>query len=283
MGNTLFVVWRESAEAMLVVGILYAWLKRQPDASLGLRYLWGGVAAGIALALLLAGVMLGIATILSSEALDYFQTGMVLVASALIVQMVFWMRRHGRTFKKDLESDMQKNVGSANWWGMLVVVMLAVGRESAETVVFLYGIGMEGQDVPTFILVVALGVLAAYATFWLLQQGGKIFSWRSFFRFSEVLLLLLAGGLLVTGIDRLIASGALSGIVDPVWDTTALLDDSGRFGGVVSALTGYRARPSLLSVAALALYWVTVLLALRRYAAASRGHAGKPRPAPLRG
>ena len=54
-------------------------LKRQPDASLGLRYLWGGVAAGIALALLLAGVMLGIATILSSEALDYFQTGMVLV------------------------------------------------------------------------------------------------------------------------------------------------------------------------------------------------------------
>src|SRR5206468_3705916 len=149
--NALFIVWRESAEAMLVVGILYAWLKRQPDASIGLRYLWGGVAAGIALALLLAGVMLGIATVLSSEALEYFQAGMVLVAAALIVQMVFWMRRHGRTFKKDLESDMQKNVGAANWWGMLVVVMLAVGRESAETVVFLYGIGIEGQDLSTFI------------------------------------------------------------------------------------------------------------------------------------
>ena len=31
MGNALFIIWRESAEAMLVVGILYAWLAKQPD------------------------------------------------------------------------------------------------------------------------------------------------------------------------------------------------------------------------------------------------------------
>ena len=46
MGNALFIVWRESAEAMLVVGILYAWLKHRPDAATGMRFLWGGVAAG---------------------------------------------------------------------------------------------------------------------------------------------------------------------------------------------------------------------------------------------
>ena len=49
MGNALFIVWRESAEAMLVVGILYAWLKRRPDARIGMRFLWGGVAAGAGL------------------------------------------------------------------------------------------------------------------------------------------------------------------------------------------------------------------------------------------
>ncbi len=27
MGQVLFIVWRESVEALLVVGILYAWLK----------------------------------------------------------------------------------------------------------------------------------------------------------------------------------------------------------------------------------------------------------------
>ena len=30
MGNALFIIWRESAEAMLVVGILYAWLRKHP-------------------------------------------------------------------------------------------------------------------------------------------------------------------------------------------------------------------------------------------------------------
>src|SRR5258708_3468659 len=118
MGNALFIVWRESAEAMLVVGILYAWLKRRPDAAVGLRYLWGGVAAGAGLALLLALVMLGIASALSGDALEYFQLVIMLVAAGLIVQMVFWMRRHGRTFKKDLETDMARNASKANWWGL---------------------------------------------------------------------------------------------------------------------------------------------------------------------
>ena len=132
MGNALFIiVWRESAEAMLVVGILYAWLKRQPDARLGMRYLWGGVAAGVGLALGLAAVMLGIASVLTGDGMDYFQAAMMLIAAALIVQMVMWMRRHGRTFRRELEAEMQQRVGRANWWGMLAVVMLAVGRESS--------------------------------------------------------------------------------------------------------------------------------------------------------
>src|SRR5436190_21412060 len=151
MGNALFIVWRESAEAMLVVGILYAWLKRRPDASIGMRYLWGGVAAGVGLALALAIVMLGVASLLSDEALEYFQLAMMLVAAGLIVQMVFWMRRHGRTFKRDLERSMQSNVVTANWWGLLIVVALAVGRESAETVVFLYGLGAQYTSIWDFL------------------------------------------------------------------------------------------------------------------------------------
>ena len=35
MGNALFIIWRESAEAMLVVGILYAWCASIPTSSAG--------------------------------------------------------------------------------------------------------------------------------------------------------------------------------------------------------------------------------------------------------
>ena len=264
MGNALFIVWRESAEAMLVVGILYAWLRRRPDAAVGMRYLWGGVAAGAGLAALLALVMLGIASSLSGAALDYFQLAIMLVASALIVQMVFWMRRHGRTFRKDLETSMQRNASAANWWGLLVVVALAVGRETAEAVVFLYGLGAEKGGIANLPIVLVLGLGAAFATFWLLQQGSRVLSWRMFFRASEMLLLLLAGALLVSGVEKLIALDVVPALVDPVFDASRILDDSGRIGGLIASFTGYRSRPALLPLLALAVYWLVMWAALFR-------------------
>ncbi len=264
MGNALFIIWRESAEAMLVVGILYAWLRKHPDVKRGMRYLWGGVGAGIALALTLAAIMLGIARTLSDQGLEYFQTAMMLIAAALIVQMVSWMRRHGRTFKRELEHDMQKNASAANWWGMLVVVALAVGRESAEAVVFLYGLGTQYASAWGFAGILVLGVGAALATFWLLQQGGRIVSWRTFFRISEILLLLLAGALLVGAVEKLMSFDLLPPLVDPLWDTSAILDDGSRVGGLVAAFTGYRAHPSLLALLMLAAYWAGVVALLRR-------------------
>ncbi len=264
MGNALFIVWRESAEAMLVVGILYAWLRNRPDAATGMRYLWGGVAAGAALALVLALVMLGIASSLSGDGLEYFQLGMMLVASGLIVQMVFWMRKHGRTLKKELEANMARNARTANWWGLLIVVALAVGRETAETVVFLYGLGADRGGITNLPVVLVLGIGAAFVTFWALQQGSRILSWRVFFRVSESLLLLLAGALLVSGIEKLIALDILPAIVDPLWDTSRVLDDSGRLGGLIASFTGYRARPALLPLIALVVYWSVVWIFLRR-------------------
>ena len=56
----------------------------------------------------------------------------------------------------------------------------------------------------------------------------------------------------------------LPSLIDPTWDTSAVLDDSGRFGGLVASLTGYRARPALLPLVALALYWAAIVTFLRR-------------------
>lgn len=41
MGHVAFVVWRECFEALLVIGIIYAWMAKQEDRSC-MRYLWVG-------------------------------------------------------------------------------------------------------------------------------------------------------------------------------------------------------------------------------------------------
>jgi len=265
MGNTIFIVWRESVEAMLVIGILYAWLVNHADARAGLHFLWSGVAAGIGMALLLAVFMLKAQSEMAGAALDYFQIAMMLIASALITQMVFWMRKHGRFLKRNMEVGMERALERGNWWGMAVVAAIAVGREGAEMVIFLYGSAQAAHGMAQFrfYAACAAGLGLALLTFWLLSRGGRYFSWKVFFRFSEVVLLFLAAALLVDGVDRMIGLGLLPPLVDPVWDTSWLIDDSSTAGNLVAALTGYRARPALLALLAYGIYWALVLILMR--------------------
>src|SRR5512135_1510407 len=104
MGNAIFIVWRESVEALLVISILSAWLRNSGYAKRALPWLWGGVTAGVALALLLGAIMLFVQNELTGNALEYFQIIMLFLATGLITQMVLWMSKHGREMKRGLES-----------------------------------------------------------------------------------------------------------------------------------------------------------------------------------
>ncbi|WAI82806.1 MULTISPECIES: FTR1 family iron permease [Achromobacter] len=266
MEQVLFIVWRESVEALLVVGILYTWLRATPEGKRGLNYLWGGVAAGLALAVALALVLLGVSSWLSDEGQEWFQAIMSLAACALVVQMVVWMKKHGRTLKSELESGARSSVANDNWWGLFVLVAIAVAREGSETVVFLYGTvsaGEGGSDMLMLALAGVAGFAVALLTFWLLQLGGKLITWRRFFRVTEILLLLLAGSLLVGGLDHLISLDVLPTIIDPVWDSSWLLDDSSGVGKVLADFAGYRAYPALTSVLLWVAYWLVVWALLR--------------------
>lgn len=261
MATALFIVWRESIEAMLVVGILYAWLRDHGDGARGLRWLWTGVAAGLLLAALLAAAMLGVLRRLDGAALEYFEIVMTLLAALLITQMVLWMRRRARGLRRELESGAARAAEKANWLGVLALAALAVGRESAETVIFLYGALFEqhGMALARFAMSAATGLALAFATFWVIERGGRWLSWRTFFRLSEAALLLLAAALLVNGTEKLIGLGDLPVLRDQLWNSAWLLDDASPAGRLVAALTGYRAHPALLTVLVYAAYWAAVL------------------------
>jgi len=63
---------------------------------------------------------------------------------------------------------------------------------------------------------------------------------------------------LVDSVDKMIALDWLPTLIDPLWDTSYLLDDSSRFGGVISAFTGYRAQPALMMVLIYIAYWLMI-------------------------
>lgn len=265
MGNAIFIVWRESIEAMLVVGILYAWLKRNDRDGRGMRALWVGVIAGIALAAALGWAMLKAQGEMSGIALEWFQIGILLTAAGLIVQMVLWMQKHGHEMKHNLERDMAQAVKRSGRFGIAAVATLAVAREGAETVIFLYGMGLEDNAGAGLAGGAALGFLLAALTAWAVSRGLGVLNYRQFFRISGFILLLFAAALLATSVDRLVGMGWLPALIDPVWDSSMVLDDTSSAGAVVAAFTGYRAHPSLMLLAVYTAYWTGVMLAKSRF------------------
>jgi high-affinity iron transporter len=108
------------------------------------------------------------------------------------------------------------------------------------------------------------GAALAVATAWLFFRGFAFLRLRTFFRVTGVLLLLVAAGLLTSGVNKLIALDYLPPLVPQVWNTSWLVGDGSPVGAVLGALMGYRSRPSLLEVLAFAAYFPPMLWALRR-------------------
>lgn len=270
MTSAFIIVWRESVEAILVIAILYAWLRNnQVHEELrrsGLRWLGYGVAGGIGLAVALAAAMALVHDQLTTSALEGFQTFVLFAAAVLIVQMVGWMREHGRSLKRELESGARNALASGKYAGIAVLAAIAVGREGAETVLFLYGLVLEqrAQGLATVSAGAGLGLAAAMATFWLLSSGARRMSWPVFFRVSEALLLVFASALVVGGVDRLLDTGVLQSNSGPQWDSAWLLDDARGLGGMLQQFAGYRARPDAFELAAWVGYWLAAFGWLNR-------------------
>ncbi|VVM73107.1 Ferrous iron permease EfeU [Pseudomonas fluorescens] len=274
MNQSMFIVWRESVEALLVIGILLAWVSQQSQAGRLVKFLWAGVALGLTLSGVLAVLVLFAGETMSGSASEWFQAALALVASLLIVQMVGWMHHHGRTLKQDLQRHADSHLARQGGWGVLLLAMLAVSREGSETVVFLYGAGaqLRGPQLGLFAIGGALGLVLSALTISLLQSSRRFISWQRFFAISEGILLMLGAALLVSGTERI--GGQLLALDVPemiyslageaLWDSSAVLGDSHGLGGFLAGFAGYRATPSSLTLLVWIGYWLVVAGWLRQ-------------------
>lgn len=132
MNQALFIVWRESVEALLVIGILQAWVSQQARGQRLLKYLWSGVALGLLLSAMLALLILFAGEAMSGTASEWFQAALALLASMLMVQMVGWMHRHARSLKDDLRRHAEQQLARQGGAGLMLLAMLAVSREGVK-------------------------------------------------------------------------------------------------------------------------------------------------------
>jgi len=263
---------REGLEAALVVGILVAYLVRTERRHM-LRYVWFGVgiAAGVSLALG-AALTLGPRG-LSFQAQEAIGGFLSIGAVALITWMIFWMAKTAGHLKGNLEGAMENalNVGSG---AVLAMALIAVGREGLETALFLWaGITASGSSTAP-ITGAVLGLATALALGLLIYRGAIKLNLRTFFQWTGVFLIIIAGGVLAYGIHDLQEAGILPGEHTVLFDVSAQIPGSSVPGTILKGVFNFSPETTVFQAVAWIGYVVPVMWMFVR--TAFRTSAPKP-------
>jgi high-affinity iron transporter len=199
------VVLREGFEASLVVGIVLAFLDRTGRRD-GFAAVWAGVAAALALSLVVAIALFTVGAELEGRSERLFEGIVMLTAAGLLTWMIFWMRNRARTLRSEIEGRTQAALEAGSTIGLALVVFVGVAREGVETALFLFS-SVEGSS-PVISLAGALvGGAVAIGLGYLFYRGSHRLNLRAFFTATSVLLLLFAGYLLAFGLHELAEAG----------------------------------------------------------------------------
>ncbi|MGG3915723.1 FTR1 family iron permease [Rossellomorea vietnamensis] len=274
--QALLITFREVLEALLIIGIITTYLKKTNHGKFT-KFVWLGaglaVIASVGVAMLFQVVFTGFAA-MGSEM--YLKIGIMLVSSVLLTQMVFWMAKHSRDLKGNMEGKMKHFISTGNIVGMVIHSFLVVLREGVETVFFFaaitggdIGAAMQGWGAITGVVI---GCVVAYFFF----KGTMRISLKSFFKVTGAFIILISAGLLVQAISMMQDIGLIGSVIPHLYDLTWILPEhpidyahflrdtgtapllSGDVGIFLKALFGYSSMPSIEEVISYIGYFVAI-------------------------
>jgi len=261
------VVLREAVEAALVVGIVSAYLERT-GRSEHRRYLNYGVLAAVVISILLGGAVAISFGRLEERLQAIFEGVTSLLAAGVLTYVSLWMGRSAKKTRSELESKISRAMESGSGVGVITVGFTSVLREGVETILFLSP--LLSSDFYGTIAGVTIGLAAAAILSVSIMSGFQKLNPRIFFRYTSLVLIIFAAGLVGYGthelteayeeqIPQILKQEAWN--VNPP-DPSHPLHENGALGSLLKALVGYDGNPEVLRVAAYLGYWMTIGLYL---------------------
>lgn len=262
---TFLIAFRESLEAFLLVGILLAYL-RQLGASEYAKWIYVGVVGGLLAALGAAFVLEVVVSQVNNKTYRLILTAAIMLfACVVLTYMAIWMQKQAKEATGSAKEKLREHVSTGNVIGVAFLAFISVWREAMETLLFLSALFYAGQtlSLPGGLLGFALAICLV----WLLLKGVRNVPIREFFRWSSLLLIVIAAGLLASSTNILQGIGFLPGPTGPLFDISGVLPDTGGFGEFMRGLFGYDATPTPLQFGVWAFFLiVAVVLWQRAYA-----------------
>lgn len=278
----LLIALREGLEASLVIGILVAYLVKAGRRDV-LPSLWAGVGIAVLVPLGIGAMLTWGPKTLTFQAQEIIGGVLSLVACALVTWMIFWMGRHSRELRNDLESSMQRSLAAgSSGWGIVWLAALAVGREGVETALFIWA--TVRSSIETNVLATSAGVLVGLALAiglgWVVSRGARRINMRLFFSVTGYFLILVTAGICAYGVGDLQEAGVLPGLMNHAWDFSGHLPETSSplfwLYTLGQSVFQVNLQPTVLQVVAWIAYFVPIfLLFTREVTAGKRSTAGR--------
>ena len=245
---------REGLEATLVVVILVAYLVKTQRRGL-LARVWAGVAIAVLASLTFGALLTFGPRGLTFEAQETIGGGLSIVAVGFVTAMVMWMARSARTLSGDLKGRV--DAAAAGGASLVVVAMLAVGREGLETALFLWAATQAASGTGSSagpLLGAALGLATAVVLGYLFYKGALSINLAKFFTWTGAILILVAAGVLGYGLHDLQEARVLPGLDSLAFDLSSRLPEGSLLGTLLKGSLNYSAQTTWLQAVAWLLY-----------------------------
>ena len=277
LGNFLIGL-REGLEATLVVVILVAYLVKSDRREL-LGRVWAGGVIAVAGSRGFGALLTFGPRGLSFEAQETIGGVLSIVAVGFVTWMVMWMARSARSLSGHLKGRVDA-AASAGGASLVIVAMLAVGREGLETALFLWAAtqaaaGTDGSTAAP-LLGAALGLATAVVLGYLFYKGAVRINLAKFFTWTGAILIVVAAGVLGYGLHDLQEARILPGLDNLAFDVSGAIPPDSLVGTILKGTLNFSPATTWLQAVAWVLYvaaTMTVFFQIIR-------RSSRPSPAP---
>ncbi len=256
---------REGLEAALVVSILIAYLVKTERRHLIWR-IWVGVGAAVAVSLAFGAALTFGPRGLTFEAQEFIGGTLSIIAVGFVTWMVFWMAGAARGIAGELRSKID-DAAEGHRWSLMVVALLAVGREGLETALFLWATTQAvtreatATTTPTWepLVGAALGLATAVVLGYLIYRGAIRINLTRFFTWTGAFLILVAAGVLSYGVHDLQEAGFLPGLYNLAFDVSDTIDPTTWYATLLKGIFNFSPATTKLEALAWVLYVVPTM------------------------
>lgn len=256
---TLVIALREGVEASLIVGIIAAFLVKEGRAD-ALKQMWIGIAIAVALCVGFAVLLEVVGEQLPQKEQEGLETIIGLIAVSAVTYMIVWMRRNARGIKKALEGEAAHALARGSAMALVAMAFLAVLREGVETSVFMLAAFQDATDTTAAGAGAVIGLILAIVIGIGLYRGGVRINLNRFFRFTGLILVFVAAGLLASSLHTAHEAGWFNTMQGQALDLTWLVQPGTVSGSLLTGMLGLQPTPTIGEVGIYLLYAVPMTL-----------------------